>query len=64
MSGIEVAAQAKPDVEIRVVQEGTFQGQSRQGRDLAGELKLEIEEPSRVNHGEAEVSGLVSEVGG
>jgi hypothetical protein len=43
MSGIEVTAEAKPDIEIGVLQQRACEGQSGKDRDPAGEQKLEIE---------------------
>jgi hypothetical protein len=50
MSGIKATAQAKPDIEIGVVQESACHGQVGQDRDLVGKLKLEIKERFGVNH--------------
>src|SRR6266852_2429321 len=57
MRGIEAMAQAEPDVEISVLQQNAGEGESRQGGDLVGELKLEIKERLRVDHAVTECSG-------
>ena len=48
MGWIEVTSQAKPDVEIGVLEERAGQGQPGEGRDSVGKLKLEIKERLRV----------------
>ena len=50
MRGIEATAQAKPDIEIGVVEQSVCQGQPGEDRDLVGKLKLEIKERFGVNH--------------
>ncbi len=50
MRGVEVAAEAEPDVEVGVVHEHGGQRSPRQGGERGGEVELEIEERLGVDH--------------